>query len=158
MESDTGCSVEWNPVNSYRIISARNDDPFSGENGDGQYDWEYRELDARRWADFYGVPFIEPRGRVEFDSDLIALAGVAAKSLGVVREFTHELYKAMFVDIEVTRIDRKECISRANKCGLSSSEFCSALDSDTINKKLSMVQDKCLAIGLLGYLESLHLL
>ncbi len=71
LERDTGCSVEWIPVNS--------DNPFNGENGNEQYDWKYRELDARRWADLYGVPFVEPRGRVQFDSALIVHSCTAAR-------------------------------------------------------------------------------
>jgi 2-hydroxychromene-2-carboxylate isomerase len=36
----------------------------------GPYDWDYRRLDAERWADYYGVPYEEPRGAVHSDPEL----------------------------------------------------------------------------------------
>ena len=71
LQQETGCQIDWYPINSIRLISRRENSPFAGKPA-GQYEWTYRELDAQRWAKLYGVPYIEPRGRVEFDSELLA--------------------------------------------------------------------------------------
>jgi 2-hydroxychromene-2-carboxylate isomerase len=68
LKKETGCHVEWHPVNSVRLIAQRESSPFKGKPVSGQYEWTYRELDTKRWAKFYGVPYLEPRGRVHFDS------------------------------------------------------------------------------------------
>jgi 2-hydroxychromene-2-carboxylate isomerase len=84
LKKETGCHVEWYPINSARLIAQRKSSPFEGKPVSGQYEWIYRELDAKRWAKFYGVPYLEPRGRVHFDSELLALSCTAAKCFGKV--------------------------------------------------------------------------
>src|SRR6476660_1441910 len=54
LERDTGCHVEWHPLNSHALITGSGRNPFDGAPVSGQYDWSYRERDARRWAAFYG--------------------------------------------------------------------------------------------------------
>jgi 2-hydroxychromene-2-carboxylate isomerase len=125
---DTGCDVNWIPLNSGALGWRKKGNPFAGEPVSGQYDWDYREQDARRWATHYGVPFIEPRGRVQFDIDLLARAATAAKRLGQVVRYTHALFAAMFADPDVTQIDRAECARRAVSCGIAEDEFLSTLD------------------------------
>lgn len=112
LRSDTGCRIEWHPLNSVRLLAARKADPFSGTPISGQYEWSYRTRDAARWADFYRIPFVEPRGRVEFDSEVLARACTAAKLLGSVEMFSRSLFEAMFGGT-VTRIDESECVRRA---------------------------------------------
>src|SRR5215468_8074527 len=129
LERDTGCRVEWHPLNSITLMSLRDRNPFDGPPLSGQYDWGYRERDAGRWAAFYGVRFIEPRGRVDFDSQLLALAAAAAKRLGRVREYSRELFAAMFADSAVARIDREECTRRARRCAIPEAQFQVELDS-----------------------------
>jgi 2-hydroxychromene-2-carboxylate isomerase len=60
LEVETGCTVDWRPVNGGDIRKLRRRDPFEGEPVSGQYDWSYRERDARLWADYYGIRFREP--------------------------------------------------------------------------------------------------
>lgn len=79
LEKETGYCVVWHPVNSVKLIDQRGANPFKGEPTSGQYEWSYRELDAKRWAALYGVPYVEPRRRVRFDSELLARACTAAK-------------------------------------------------------------------------------
>ena len=79
LETETGARFNWLAVDSARLIAARGDDPFAVPNGAGQYDWSYRQKDAEAWADFYGVPFREPRGRLALDPDLLSLACTAAR-------------------------------------------------------------------------------
>ena len=50
LERETGCRVVWHPLNSTTLISRRGANPFEGPPVSGQYDWSYRERDAKRWA------------------------------------------------------------------------------------------------------------
>jgi 2-hydroxychromene-2-carboxylate isomerase len=81
LEAETGCTVDWRPVNGGDIRKLRRRDPFEGEPVSGQYDWSYRERDARLWADYYGTRFREPPSH-HFDFRLLARAATAAKRLG----------------------------------------------------------------------------
>ena len=109
LKKATGCDVEWHPINSVRLINQRESSPFDGISG--QYEWNYRELDAKRWAKLYGVPYLEPRGRVQFDSELLARACIAAKRFGKVAEYSRLLFAAMFQDSR-SQIDERECTLR----------------------------------------------
>jgi 2-hydroxychromene-2-carboxylate isomerase len=122
LKQETGCQVEWHPINSVRLIAQRESSPFAGKPISGQYEWSYRELDANRWAQFYGVPYIEPRGRVQFDSELLALACTAAKQLGKVEAYSRILFTAMFQD-EIATIDRQDCIEYAQSCDINVQDF-----------------------------------
>jgi 2-hydroxychromene-2-carboxylate isomerase len=39
LESETGCTIEWRPVNGSQIRALRGRDPFAGDQISGQYDW-----------------------------------------------------------------------------------------------------------------------
>jgi 2-hydroxychromene-2-carboxylate isomerase len=150
LERETGCSVRWQPLNSRTLIARRGHDPFRGPPVSGQYDWEYRECDAKRWAAFYDVPFIEPRGRVEFDSELLALASIAAKRLGAVRQYSYSLFSAMFAESSILCIDRAECIRRAMQCSIPESDFEDELNSSNAVAKLSGTLNTARNIGVFG--------
>ena len=121
LKQETGCDVEWHPINSMRLINQRESSPFEGKLL-GQYEWTYRELDAKRWAKLYGVPYLEPRGRVQFDSELLVRACIAAKHFGKVAEYSRLLFAAMFQDSR-SQIDERECTLRAQACGISAIDF-----------------------------------
>ena len=74
LERETGCQVLWRPLYSVDLYELRGVSPFEGEPVSGQYDWDYRRYDAESWAEYYGVPYKEPRGAVEFDPRLLARA------------------------------------------------------------------------------------
>jgi 2-hydroxychromene-2-carboxylate isomerase len=57
LERQTGCEVVWRPLHSADLYALRGASPFEGRPVSGQYDWDYRRLDAERWADYYGVPY-----------------------------------------------------------------------------------------------------
>ena len=58
----TGASFEWVPLESPRLIRAarRDSSPFDAADPTGPYDPVYRDLDVRRWAAHYGVPYHAP--------------------------------------------------------------------------------------------------
>jgi 2-hydroxychromene-2-carboxylate isomerase len=149
LEQDTGCTLEWNPINSTALYRARGVSPFEGAPVSGQYEWAYRERDATRWADLYGVPFVEPRGRVRFDPQALALAATAGKRLGAVVPYTHALYAAMFVD-SVEEIGVEECVRRAVACGLTPEAFRRELASKKISDEQAEILEHALSAGVFG--------
>jgi 2-hydroxychromene-2-carboxylate isomerase len=145
-----GHVVAWRPLNSRALVARRGPDPFAGDPISGQYEWGYRKLDAQRWARLYDVPFVEPKGRVEFDSELLALACVAASRLGQVQSYSRELFSAMFADPDVRRIDRTECIWRAAKQGLPADEFERELEDPATRQAHEATLDAALKAGVFG--------
>jgi len=81
LEAETGCRVDWRPVDGHALRALRGRDPFLGEPPSGQYDWTYRRTDAEAWADYYGIPFREPPDH-DLDFDLLVRAATVAKRLG----------------------------------------------------------------------------
>jgi 2-hydroxychromene-2-carboxylate isomerase len=145
----TGCHIEWHPVNSVRLISQLKTNPFAGKPASTQYEWTYRELDAQRWANLYGIPYLEPRGRVEFDSELLAQACTAAKRLGKVEKYSRSLFAAMFQD-SLTKIDDRECTIRAEVCGIAAVDFQNALMSPATIEQLDQTIDHAVQAGVFG--------
>lgn len=131
LERDTSCKVDWCPLYSVDLYELRGTNPFEGEAVSGQYGWDYRQYDAECWADYYGVPYREPRGFVEFDPRLLARACVAAKELRAARTYSKSLFSAVFVE-DVAEIDRDECVERARKVGLSKERFTDMLNSPEV--------------------------
>ncbi len=149
LKQETGCDIEWHPINSVRLISQRESSPFEGKPISGQYEWTYRELDAQRWAKLYGVPYIEPRGKVKFDSELLAQACTAAKHLGKVEEYSRLLFAAMFQD-SLTKIEEQECTMYAEKCGISTSDFHDALRAQDTVERLNITINNAHQAGVFG--------
>src|SRR5215213_4210963 len=78
IEKTHGCRFVWKPIA-------------------GQYDWGYREYDAKCWASYYGIPFREP---VAFRTDpaMLALACLAAEMQGALVPCCHLLQRLIFVE------------------------------------------------------------
>ena len=150
LKRDTGCEVRWQPINSRALMEGRGADPFEGPPVSGQYDWKYRKLDAQRWAALYGVPFVEPRGRVDFDPELLARAAVAAMRLGYGEAYSLDLFSAMFVDPSVTRLDRDECIRLAARYTLGQNAFTRELEAPATAGALHAVLVRALDHGIFG--------
>ena len=157
LQKATGCHVEWHPINSVRLLSQRDRSPFEGQPISGQYEWTYRELDAKRWAKLYGVPYIEPRGRVHFDSELLAQACTVAKCFGKVAEYSHLMFAAIFQDSQLlakkaslTTITARECIVAAEMCGISASDFDRALKAQVTTDRLNLTISQAVDAGVFG--------
>jgi 2-hydroxychromene-2-carboxylate isomerase len=150
LRQETGCEVEWHPVNSVRLIAKREISPFNGKPVSGQYEWSYRELDAKRWADFYGVPYHEPRGRVHFDSELLARACTAANHFGKVEEYSCLLFAAIFQNSLSKIIDENACVICAETCGISAADFRAALTAQEVANQLDTTIDSAFQAGVFG--------
>lgn len=95
IEKRYGIQFTWVPVNGKRIRALRGADPFQGPPQSGQYDWDYRERDAKAWAEHYHIEFNEPRD-VEFDVELLLRAVIAAGRQQDMRPFAWALAQAVF--------------------------------------------------------------
>lgn len=149
LERQTGCEVLWHPLHSADLYRLRGANPFEGDPLSGQYDWDWRRRDAERWAGYYGVPYKEPRGAVEFDPRLLARACVAAGSLGAVRPYSRALFGAIFVE-GIPRIDEKECARRAEVVGLEKGVFLRQLRSSETDERLEQTARQAYSAGAFG--------
>jgi 2-hydroxychromene-2-carboxylate isomerase len=149
LERATGCKVVWRPLHSVDLYQLRGISPFEGEPVSGQYDWDYRRQDAECWADYYGVPFEEPRGVVDFDPRLLARACAAADALGAVRPYSKSLFSAIFAEA-LPEIGEDECLKRAEAVGLSRRAFARELASPRPDRRLAETAEEARSEGAFG--------
>lgn len=97
IEQRYGVKFRWVPVNGKRIRALRGADPFQGPPQSGQYDWTYRERDAKAWAAYYGIEFNEPTD-VEFDVELLLRAVIAAAQQSDIRRYAWQLAREVFAN------------------------------------------------------------
>jgi 2-hydroxychromene-2-carboxylate isomerase len=97
IEATYGCRFVWKPIASGALMDRRGGNPFRGQPLSGQYDWSYREYDAKCWARHYGVPFREPVA-FRVDPDRLALACLAADGQGALVPCCRLLQQLIFVD------------------------------------------------------------
>ncbi len=147
LKGATGCQVEWHPIDSRQLIAKRQTNPFDGT---GQYAWDYRELDAHRWADYYEVTYHEPRGRVEFDSALLARTCTAAKQFGKIEHYSHLLFAEMFDTSLHTTIDERACLRCAELCGITRDDFQAVSTDPQTANDLDATIDRAFELGVFG--------
>ena len=97
IEAKYRCRFVWKPIASGALMDRRGGNPFRGQPLSGQYDWSYREYDAKCWARYYGVPFREPIA-FRVDPDRLALACLAADGQGALVPCCRLLQQLIFVD------------------------------------------------------------
>jgi 2-hydroxychromene-2-carboxylate isomerase len=149
LERETGCEVVWRPLHNVDLYKLRGASPFEGDPVSGQYDWDYRRHDAERWAEYYGVPYKEPRGTVEFDPQLLARACVAADVLGAVRPYSESMFSAIFAE-GLPEIGEEECLERAEAVGLSREAFARELGSPKLERRLAETAEEAYSAGAFG--------
>ena len=149
LEHETGCEVVWRPLYSVDLYRLRGISPFEGEPVSGQYDWDYRRQDAERWAEYYGVPYEEPRGVVDFDPRLLARACAAADALGAVRLYSESLFSAIFAEA-LPKVSEDECLKRAKAVGLSGGAFARELASPRPDRRLAQTVEEARSAGAFG--------
>lgn len=148
IESETGCRVEWRPVNGPDIRALRGRDPFAGEPISGQYDWSYRRYDAEQWADYYGISFREPPTHT-FDFRLLALAATTARRLGAAADYGWRLCRTIYAS-DVWPVDEKVCVRLAAEAGLSTTKFLALLMDPTTDQELSDTANEAHQRGAFG--------
>ena len=61
IEATYSCTFNLQPIGSGELLNLRGASPFQGAPLSGQYEWDYRRRDAVAWAEYYRVPFVEPK-------------------------------------------------------------------------------------------------
>lgn len=126
IEQTYDCRFVWKPIASGALMDRRGGNPFRGKPLSGQYDWGYREYDAKCWAAHYGIPFREPVG-FRVDPDRLALACLAADEQGALVPCCRLLQQLIFVDGVV--IDSDVIAGVPKKLGLDAATFRRDLDA-----------------------------
>jgi 2-hydroxychromene-2-carboxylate isomerase len=134
LEAETGCTAKWRPICSADLIVANGADPFDGGEVSGQYGWPYRRHDAENWAEYYGVPYLEPNFDDYDPRELARACGVADRQ-GAAAPFSHGLFRAVFVDGD--KIDRVRLVAIAEAAKLDTGAFNRALDDPTIDDDMA---------------------
>jgi 2-hydroxychromene-2-carboxylate isomerase len=147
IERRHGCRFVWKPIASSLMMDRRGGNPFRGAPSSGQYDWGYREYDARCWAAFYGIPFREP---VDFRVDPVALplACLAAERQGALVECCRLLQRLLFVDGGT--IDEAALLALPARLGLDADVFRRDFDSPETRVRHDGLLDEAAARGAFG--------
>jgi 2-hydroxychromene-2-carboxylate isomerase len=148
IESETGCRVDWRPVNGPDLRALRGRDPFAGEPVSGQYDWTYRRRDAEAWADYYGIRFREPPTHT-FDFRLLARAATAARRMGAAAAYGWRLCSAVYGS-DVWPIDENACVRVAAEVGLPVEQFAILLADPGTDELLATAARDAHARGAFG--------
>lgn len=148
IEASTGCRFDWRPVDGTQIRALGGRDPFLGEPISGQYDWSYRERDARMWADYYGIPFREPPHH-ELDFTLLARAAAAGKLLGSAASYGWALCSTVYGSTKWP-VNRRLCLSLAAEAGVPQAELDRLLDDPAPPALLSLTAREAYEGGAFG--------
>jgi len=148
LAAETGCRVEWRPVNGPDIRALRGRDPFLGDPISGQYEWDYRRVDAERWAQWYGIPFREPPSH-EFDFRLLARAATAAKRLGRAADYGWRLCSAVYGS-GAWPLDEVRCLEIGETLGLDRRELGAMLADVETERQLTESAREAHARGAFG--------
>lgn len=145
IEKAHDCRFVWKPIASGALMDRRGGNPFRGEPLSGQYDWGYREYDAKSWAAYYGIPFREP---VAFRTDpaMLALACLAADGQGALVPCCRLLQRLIFVD--GVAIDHAVIAGLPAQLGLEATVF--RRDLETVRPRHDALLDEARARGAFG--------
>lgn len=147
IEAEYGCRFAWKPIASGALIARRGANPFHMPPISGQYDWSYREYDARAWAEHYGVPFQEPKA-FRKDPALLAVACLAADRQDALVACCRLMHRMVFVDGMV--IDDAAIESIPGALGLDAGRFMQALADPATAASHEALLDEAHARGAFG--------
>jgi len=95
IERKCGVRVIWRPVYTPDLISAAGENPFFAAKPRGQYLPEYRRTDAKRWAAYLDIPYIEP-DITGVDMRAVSLWSVAAGIAGHAASFAKAALDSLY--------------------------------------------------------------
>ena len=113
----------------------------------GQYEWDYRRRDAVAWAEYYRVPFIEPKPLPQ-DHGLMARACHAAGMQGALRPYCAAMFETVFVNNE--DVDEQTCAMIASRIKLDVRLFSTALGSGVVNERVTASARRAFERGAFG--------
>lgn len=140
IEAEHDCRFVWKPIASGALMARRGRSPFRDtHSASGQYEWSYREQDARDWAAHYGVPFREPKA-FRKDPAVMALACLAADAQDALVSCCRLIHRMVFVDAVVIDDGAVEAIPAA--LGLDAGRFMKALgDPATVARHEALLDE-----------------
>jgi len=147
IEKQHGCRFVWKPIASGALIERRGDNPFRKGGGVGQYDWAYREYDAKAWAAHYGIPFCEPAA-FKVGPEVPALACLAADRQGALVPCCRRLFELICAEGAV--IDAAAIDALPVRLGLDPAAFRRDLDSPDVRASHEALIDEAEARGAFG--------
>ena len=153
LEAVHGCRFAWKPIASGVLIDRRGDNPFRRKNGAGQYDWSYREYDAKAWAAHYGIPFHEPAA-FKVAADVPALACLAADRQGALVPCCRALFAMIFADGVV--IDDAAIAALPGRLGLDAAAFRRDIDASETRARHDALIDEAYVRGAFGVPTFFH--
>jgi 2-hydroxychromene-2-carboxylate isomerase len=146
IEAQFDCKFHWKPLFSGALIKLRPYNPFAHPIS-GQYDLKYRQEDAKRWANYYGIPFHEPKLQA-IAPEMLAIAVLATKRQELITNYSQLLFKKIFaeqVDITVEIL-----IELASVFGIAKDNFRLTLKSNDLYLELEQITQEALQRGAFG--------
>ncbi|MCF4166889.1 DsbA family protein [Zavarzinia compransoris] len=151
LAAEFGIGFRWRPVTTVALIrQARGSSPFDGAPPAMQYDFAWRRQDAEAWADLYGIPFVEPHGRLKYDAADLNLGCVAADLMGACETFARALFARIFTSTEAGILNRAGMLAVADQCGLDVMRFAELLENGEAKAAAAAIQDEAVAKGVFG--------
>lgn len=147
IERDRSCRFVWKPIASGVLLDRRGGNPFRQEAASGQYDWAYREYDAKCWAAHYGVPFEEPKP-FRVDPALPAIACQAAEAQGALVACCRQLMMMIFV--ERREIDDAAIGELPGRLGIDARAFADSLEAPQSHIAHEALIEEARARGVFG--------
>lgn len=147
IERERGCRFVWKPIASGALLDRRGTNPFKTASGSGQYDWRYREYDAKCWASYYGVPFREPLP-FKVDAALPALACSAADAQGALVACCRLLQQMIFID--GLAIDEQAIADLPARLGIDPEAFAAEVNAPSTRARHDALLDEAQARGVFG--------
>jgi len=147
IEATHGCRFVWKPIASGALMDRRGSNPFRAAPASGQYDWGYREYDAKCWAAYYGIPFREP-SNFRVDPAALALACLAADRQDALVPCCRLLQRLIFV--EGTVIDDGVLSGLPARLGLNPAVFRRDLDAPEARARHDSLLEEAAARGAFG--------
>jgi 2-hydroxychromene-2-carboxylate isomerase len=147
IEALYSCTFSLQPIGSGELLNLRGASPFRGAPLSGQYEWDYRRRDAVAWAEYYRVPFVEPKSLPE-DHRLMARACHAAGMQGALRPYCQAMFQAVFVSSE--DINEQTCAVIASRIKLDVRAFSAAIGSGVVNERVTASARRAFERGAFG--------
>ena len=147
IEASCSCRFNLQPIGSGELLNLRGASPFQGAPLSEQYEWDYRRRDAVAWAEYYRVPFVEPKPLPE-DRGLMARACHAAGMQGALRPYCEAMFNAVFVSNE--NIDERTCVAIASRIKLDVRLFSKAIGSVAVKERVTASARRAFELGAFG--------
>jgi 2-hydroxychromene-2-carboxylate isomerase len=147
IETSYSCKFNLQPIGSEELLHLRGASPFQGAPLSGQYEWDYRRRDAAAWAEYYGIPFVEPKPLPK-DHRLMARACYAADMQGALQPYCEAMFQAVFVSNE--NIDEQTCAAIASRIKLDACKFIGAIGSSAVKERVAESARRAFERGAFG--------